>query len=996
MFRDRDCVAYGNFTGSNAGYGSPAAALPITGNSSLKRAGSTDTNNNASDFSLSAPAPRNNAGASGTVTPPPAAPAGLAAVDLPNDKGGAINLTWTPSTTGGVTEQRLYRGTTSGSHPTLVATFNDNSTSAYTDTGRTDGTTYFYVVRAFDGTDESADSNEAFAQPVDNFVPTGLTAIDSPDDQGGAIDLTWTPSTSTEVTEQRIYRGTTAGSYSLVATTTTSTSAYTDTGLNNGTTYFYVVRSFDGTSESGDSIEASAAPVDNLAPQPPTGLTAVDRPDDTGGAINLTWTPSTSADVTEQRLYRRTTSGTYTTPLATSTTSTGAYIDTGLTDGTTYLYVLRAFDGTSESADSDEASAQPVDNFVPTGLTATDRLNDQGGAIVLAWTPSTSTDVTEQRLYRSTTSGGSYSLVATPTISTSAYTDAGLSNGVTYFYVVRSFDGTSESADSNEASAAPTDNLAPQPPTGLMAEDRPNDQGGAIDLTWAPSTSTDVTEQGLYRGTAPGSHPTLVATSTTSTSAYTDTGRTNGTTFYYVVLAFDGTSESADSNEASAAPIDNVAPQPPTGLAAADAPADQGGVIELAWTPSTSTDVTQQRLYRRTISTSYTTPLANFNDTTTSSHIDTGLTDGTTYYYVLRAFDGTSESADSNEAMAAPVDNLAPQPPTALTAADRPNDGGGVIDLAWTPSTSTDVIEQRLYRGTTSGTHPTLVATSTNSASAYTDTGLNATTTYYYAVRAFDGTSESANSNQASAVPLDDPPAAPTGLTAADQQTDEGGATDLTWTPSTSADVAEQRLYRRTTSGSYTSPVKIFFNSTTNAYTDTGLTDGAPYFYVVRAFDGTSESADSSEASAVPIDNLAPAAPTGLTAEDTLNDRGGAVDLSWSLSTSTDITQQRLYRGIASGSHPTLVATFSSTTSAYTDTGRTDGVVYYYVVTAFDGTTESAASNEASAVPVDDLALAIPGLSEWGLIALTGLLGGAILWRIRRAGSRRVGRITAG
>ena len=800
-FETWDCVAYGNFTGSNAGYGSPAAALPFTGNSSLKRAGSTDTNNNASDFSLSAPAPRNNANETGTFTPPPAAPAGLTAADRPNDSGGAINLTWTPSTTGGVTEQRLYRGTTSGSHSTLVTTFNDNTTGAHADTGLTDGITYFYVVRSFDGTSESADSNEASAQPVDNFVPTGLAAIDSPDDQGGAIDLTWTPSTSTDVTEQRLYRSTTSGgSYSLVATSTTSTSAYTDAGLSNGVTYFYVVRSFDGAGESADPNEASAAPVDNLAPQPPTVLTAVDRPNDQGGAIDLTWTPSASADVTEQRIYRSTTSGSYTTPLATTTSPTGVYTDDGLTDGTTYFYVVRSIDGTSESA---------------------------------------------------------------------------------------------------------------------------------------------------------------------------------------------------DCNEASAVPIDNVAPQPPTALTAADTPADQGGVVDLTWTPSTSTDVTEQRQYRATTSGGYTTP-ERFFVPTASFFPEGGLTDGTTYYYIFRAFDGTNESADSNEVSATPVDNLAPQPPTALTAVDRPNDAGGVIDLAWTLSISTDVIEQRLYRGTTTGSHPTLVATSTNAANAHTDTGLSATTTYYYVVRAFDGTSESADSNEASAVPLDDPPAAPTGLTAADRPDDEGGAIDLTWTPSTSADVSRQRVYRGTSPGGPYSPIVEIISTTATSFTDTGLTDGATYYYVVRAFDGTSESANSNESSAVPIDNLAPAPPTGLAAGDTLNDRCGAIDLSWSLSTSTDVTQQRLYRGITSGSHPTLVATFSSTTSTFTDTGRTDGVIYYYVVTAFDATTESAASNEASAVATDDLALAVPGLSDWGLIALTGLLASAILWRIRRAGIRGVRRTATG
>ena len=273
-FENIDCVAYGNYTGSNTGYGSAASALPTSGNSSLKR--STNTNNNANDFALGTPAPRNNAGQTGTVTSPLAAPTGLTAVDHPADQGGVIDLSWTTSGGGSVTEQRLYRGTTSGSHPTLVTTFNDNSTSAYTDTDRTNGIIYYYVVRASDGSSEGSDSNEVSAAPVDNLAPqppTVLTAADTPGDQGGVIDLTWTPSTSTDVTEQRLYRGTTSGSQpTLVATSTTSTGAYTDTGLTNGVAYYYVVRAFDGANESGNSNEDFATPLDNLVPAEPTGL----------------------------------------------------------------------------------------------------------------------------------------------------------------------------------------------------------------------------------------------------------------------------------------------------------------------------------------------------------------------------------------------------------------------------------------------------------------------------------------------------------------------------------------------------------------------------------------------------------------------------------------------------------------------------------------------------------------------------------------------------
>ncbi len=58
-----DCVAYGNFTGDNSGFGSPAVA-PVLGMALVRR---TETDNNANDFVLGSPIPENNAGDLGTL-----------------------------------------------------------------------------------------------------------------------------------------------------------------------------------------------------------------------------------------------------------------------------------------------------------------------------------------------------------------------------------------------------------------------------------------------------------------------------------------------------------------------------------------------------------------------------------------------------------------------------------------------------------------------------------------------------------------------------------------------------------------------------------------------------------------------------------------------------------------------------------------------------------------------------------------------------------------
>ena len=132
------------------------------------------------------------------------------------------------------------------------------------------------------------------------------------------------------------------------------------------------------------------------------------------------------------------------------------------------------------------------------------------------------------------------------------------------------------------------------------------------------------------------------------------------------------------------------------------------------------------------------------------------------------------------------------------------------------------------------------------------------------------------------------------------------------------------------------------------SYSDTTVANGSTYYYVVSAANSCGASPNSTQVSATPQASTPPAAPTGLSATS----RGRLkIQLKWTQSSSSGVTQSRIYRSVAAGGPYVPVATIAATTS-YSDTSVTADISYYYVVTALSGGgLESAYSNQASDVP---------------------------------------------
>ena len=196
---------------------------------------------------------------------------------------------------------------------------------------------------------------------------------------------------------------------------------------------------------------------------------------------------------------------------------------------------------------------------------------------------------------------------------------------------------------------------------------------------------------------------------------------------------------------------DTQAPSTPAGLMASSTTSSS---VSLAWTASTdNVGVTQYQILRAPGASGGT--FAQVGTSTTTSFTNTGLTASTTYRYQVRAADAAGNtSAVSNTVTAMTQggggDTQAPTAPTGLTA---PTTTSTSVSLAWTGSTdNVGVTGYQVLRapGASGGTF-TQVGTSTTT--SFSNTGLTASTTYRYQVRATDAAGNlSAVSNTVTAV----------------------------------------------------------------------------------------------------------------------------------------------------------------------------------------------------------------------------------------------------
>jgi hypothetical protein len=400
----------------------------------------------------------------------------------------------------------------------------------------------------------------------------------------------------------------------------------------------------------------------NSAPSAPSSVAA------TAGNAQIIISWPTVSDANAYNIYWATTSSFTITGSCTKITgATSPYAHIGLSGGTTYYYYVTAVGSGGESSPSSQVSATPIIIPTPTGVVATPgntqvTLSWTGvtGALCynIYWATTSGFTVTESlRISTTKTKFSTVYTVGTKAISgakdisgngtqtttsgtqipgiQSPYTQTGLTNGTTYYYVVTAVTTAGESSPSIQVNCTPSATAPIAGPTGVTAAP------GNTQVTISWTGVSGATSYNIYWATTSGFATSAGTKVPGVTSPYTVTGLANGTTYYFVVTAVESAGESSPSSQVNAIPAPS-AQAGPIGVTATAGNAQ----ITISWMPVAG--AISYNLYWSTtsgVTTSSGTKIAGI----TSPYTHTGLTNGTTYYYVVTVITAAGESSPSSQ-----------------------------------------------------------------------------------------------------------------------------------------------------------------------------------------------------------------------------------------------------------------------------------------------------------------------------------------------------------
>jgi len=684
------------------------------------------------------------------------------------------------------------------------------------------GVKYYFRAWSWNNTTELWSSNNASASNTTWVVPSVPSDFLAATVDTNEISLTWTKGEYT--THTRIQRD--IGGYpedindgTNVYNDTSNTKL--DTGLIEDTRYYYRAWSWDSTSKLWSTANVSVSNMTWGIPLAPTSflVTTVGT-----NKIDLSWTKGSHAMYT--RVMQKI--GGY--PVNISDGSV-LYNNTGvscsnasLSPGVHYYFKAWSWNGTSKLWSSSNVSSSNTTwniPLAPTGFTATTIGSNQ---INLTWSKGSYAVYT--RIQRGTTGYPVSISDGTPVYNNtgSSHPDPGLGVNTSYYYRAWSWNTTSKTWSTTNASVFNSTWAGPLAPPSLSATTTSKNQ---INLSWAKGFRATHTRLMQKIGSYPVSVSDGFLVYNGTGAACSNSSLSPGVRYYFKAWSWNSSSGLWSTTNASESNMTWIDPLAPSDFSAETVDTNE---ISLTWTKGGYATHTK---IQRNIGSSPedVNDGTNVYNGTLNVFSDTGLTADTHYYYRAWSWNSTSGLWSSSNVSAHNTTWSIPLAPTGLSATTVTIDR---INLSWTKGTYavyTSVI-QKTEGYPVNISDGLLVYNGTGEACSLSDLTLG--TRYYFRGWSWNDTSRIWSSTNSSVSNIT-APFAPTGFTAAAVSSSQ---INLAWNKGTYANCT--KIQRKT--GSY--PMNIsdgisIYNDTGSSFSNTGLTTGTLYYYRAWSWNST-------------------------------------------------------------------------------------------------------------------------------------------------------------
>ena len=646
----------------------------------------------------------------------------------------------------------------------------------------------------------------------------------------------------------------------------------------NGTSYTYKIVSLDAALNSVDA--ACSASVLISVPPAPTITSLTPNVGLTGGGTTITITvtgfstsPSISIGGTActTSTYVSTTSVTCVAPTKTAgdydvvvrnsdsqtATSTAGYTyspanvvsSTLTTMSTARRGIIYSSNGTSSGLSGSYTNSE-IKGFLiqPTGASSVTLTFQSFG---------TETGYDYLKIYNGTNTTGSLLSNTAGTTAPSAQT---VSSGNIYLYF------TSDGSVTSTGFAATWDSTVAGPP-GAFTVSTPTFTGTQASVSWG--SSSGASSYTLKYGSSPGSYSTTVSN---AASPYTVTGLNSTGPYYFMVIATNAQGSTNATSEAFGSP---TAP----GSFVINTPTLTNGQPLITW--GASVGALSYNISYGTSSGNYSTTLSSV----TSPYTVTGLSSGSTYYFMVTALTVNGSTNGSSQVSATPA------LPGAFTITNV-NAAGGQPILTW--AASANAASYTVKYGTSAGSYPN--PASSSAVSPYTFTGLTAGTPYYFmvtAVNSYGNTDATAGTSVTAGAP---------GAFTINTPTYSYGQPALSW--GASAGASTYTVKYGTTAGTYDYPYTSGITATSVAAV-TGLTANTPYYFMITAVNASGNTDATTYVTATPT------VPTSFTATAPLTN--GQPVITWT--GPSNAQSYSIKYGTALGVYSTTISSATSPTT---------------------------------------------------------------------------------